>query len=70
MLKIQYFDRQEKTMKHIEIPADCVGIEIPDQEGAAGLVVTVNTDAVQIHQIGKRIAMWEFTDVVAEADSE
>ena len=63
-MKIQYFDRQSGTMKFIELPegTDSIGIDV----GRQGLVVEVNTDAVQVLQLGQRISMYDYDDLLAE----
>ena len=67
-IEVKYFDRQAGKMKHVELPADVdsVGIDIEQ----AGLIVEVNTDAMQLFQLGRRVSMYEYEDLLAEAAAE
>ena len=67
-MKIQYFDRQAGKMKYIELPADVDSIGIDIEQ--SGLIVEVNTDAVQLFQLGRRVSMHEYEDMLAEAAAE
>lgn len=68
MLTVKYFDREAKAAKTLLIPTDVLGVLVPEQEGIPPLEVTVNTDVVRIDtQSGERVAIYEFSEVVADA---
>ena len=72
-LTIRYYDFDKKETVEMTVPSDCVEIKIPPQpdHNLPALKVNVNTDAVIIdNDGGGRIAMWEFTEVYAEAVSD
>lgn len=68
VLKIRYFDQITKKMVEIEANADVVDISIPKQEHSPALVVTVNTDAILVHEQEKRLAMYDLSEIVSQAD--
>lgn len=71
MLTIRYYDRKTKTTKERRINDDVIEIQIPAQEGQRALNINVNTDAVIVDtQYGQRVAMYEFTDMLADASDD
>ena len=69
-LTIRYHCRTNNQTIELEIPADVVAIKIPEQEGLPALTVNVNTDAVIVDAGEKRLSMYEFTDLYAEAEAD
>jgi uncharacterized protein YkvS len=74
-LKVSYFDRSKNEMVTLDIPADVLAVQIPPADevngGLPGLIVNVNTDAVIVDTaLGDRVAMYEFSDLLAEANLE
>jgi hypothetical protein len=70
-LTVVYYDRVTNEQHVIEIPNDVVEIRVPDsvENGLPALRVNVNTDAVIVDRLedGAKIAMYEFTDLYADA---
>jgi hypothetical protein len=77
---LTYTDRQTQEKRTIEIDAvmDVVAVQIPAQPGYAGqpdwhlpaLTLHVNSDAVVIDKAsGEKLARYEYTDLLAEAES-
>ena len=72
---MRYFDRAKNENVTLDIPADVLAVIIPpaapEDGGLPGLTVNVNTDAVIVDKVtGERVSMYEFSDLLAEADTD
>ena len=68
-MKIRYYDRDKGQSVQLDVPAamDVVTIEFDaDANHRPVVAVHVNDDAVQVEANGRRIGMWEYTDLIAE----
>lgn len=73
---VSYYDREKGEKVTIDIPADVLEVRIPAQPQYCGqpewhlpaLVVSVNTDALQVYHDGYNIvAGWQYTELLSEA---
>ena len=74
-LKVRYYDRDKSETVILDIPADVLAVVVPaassEDGGLPELTVNVNTDAVIVDKSsGGRVAMYEFSDLLADADTD